>query len=100
MAGAEDIGIERTISIESTEGENRYELSVGGERAGMLVYRDEGDTRVFLHTEIDPAYRGRGLATTLIEWALDDVRTSGRHLRAECPTVIGYLARHPELDYS
>lgn len=86
--------------IQRTEDAHRYELFVGGERVGRLVYRDEGDTRVFLHTEVDPSYQGRGLATRLIEWALDDVRESGKRLRAECPAVIAYLARHPESDYS
>jgi predicted GNAT family acetyltransferase len=62
------------VRIQSAEADSRYELFVGDKPAGKLVYRDEGDTRIFLHTEVDPAYRGRGLATKLIEWSLDDVR--------------------------
>jgi predicted GNAT family acetyltransferase len=84
------------IRIQAAEAESRYELFVGGKPAGKLVYRDEGDTRIFLHTEVDPAYRGRGLASQLIEWSLDDVRASGKHLWVKCPAVSDYLARHPE----
>jgi predicted GNAT family acetyltransferase len=84
------------IHIQSAEADSRYELLVGGKPVGKLVYRDEGDTRIFLHTEVEPAYRGRGMATRLIEWALDDVRDSGKHLWVKCPTVSDYLARHPE----
>jgi predicted GNAT family acetyltransferase len=84
------------IRIEVAEDRSRYELFVGDKQAGKLVYRDEGDTRIFLHTEVDPAYRGRGLASQLIEWSLDDVRDSGKHLWVKCPAVSDYLARHPE----
>jgi predicted GNAT family acetyltransferase len=84
------------VRISGADADSRYELFVGGKLAGKLVYRDEGDTRIFLHTEVEPAYRGGGLATRLIEWSLEDVRTSGKHLWVKCPTVSAYLARNPE----
>lgn len=84
------------IHIHRAQDDSRYELVVGDKLAGKLVYRDEGDTRIFLHTEVEPEYRGHGLATRLIEWSLDDVRSSGKRLWVRCPTVSGYLARHPE----
>ena len=88
------------IRISGAEADSRYELFVGGKLVGKLVYRDEGDTRIFLHTEVEPAYRGQGLATRLIEWSLDDVRASGKHLWVKCPTVAAYLARNPEQQVS
>ncbi|WP_349897253.1 GNAT family N-acetyltransferase [Parafrigoribacterium soli] len=87
------------ISIRLNEPESLYELSIDGERVGELVYRNHADTRVFLHTEVDPAHRGKGLATRLIAWALDDTRDAGKHLRVECPAVTEYLKNHPEADF-
>lgn len=84
------------IRINSAEAESRYELFVGDKLVGKLVYSNEDDTRIFLHTEVDPAYQGRGLATHLIEGALDDVRDSGKHLWVRRPMVSDCLARHPE----
>lgn len=86
-------------SISLNEQANRYELSLGQERVGELVYRDHGETRVFLHTEVDPAHRGKGLASKLIAWALDNTRDAGMHLRVECPAVSEYLKDHPEADF-
>lgn len=84
------------IRIHSAMADSRYELLVGDKLVGKLVYRDEGDTRIFLHTEVEPEYRGHGLATRLIEWSLDDVHSSGKQLWVRCPAVSNYLARHPE----
>lgn len=86
-------------TIRLNESENAYEFLLGDERVGELVYRDVGDTRVLLHTEVDPEHRGQGLATRLIAWTLDDVRSSGKSLRVECPAVTDYLRAHPEADF-
>src|SRR5436309_4836793 len=49
-----------------------------------------------IHTEIDPAFEGRGLGTRLIAGALDDIRARGLELIPTCPFVRAYLRRHPE----
>lgn len=78
----------------------RYEIRADGELAGFAEYRGgHGDTRAFTHTEIDPAFEGRGLGSELIAFALADVRAQGRFVLPICPFVKSYLADHPaELD--
>ncbi|HAM26562.1 MAG TPA: GNAT family N-acetyltransferase [Microbacteriaceae bacterium] len=76
----------------------RYELTIDGARVGVATYRDVGDRRVFLHTEIDPDFAGRGLATELVEWALGDVRGKGKRIVAKCPMVAAYLSKHHQFD--
>ena len=75
-----------------------YELSVDGVLAGRCVYRDAGERRVFLHTEVDAEYAGRGLATQLVEYALDDCRATGKRIVARCPMVSAYLTKHHDFD--
>jgi predicted GNAT family acetyltransferase len=83
-------------TIEDADG--RYELTIDGTRVGVATYRDAAERRVFLHTEIDPEFGGRGLATELIEWAVADARGKGKRIVAQCPMVARYLTRHHEFD--
>ncbi|MEO8906573.1 MAG: GNAT family N-acetyltransferase [Microbacteriaceae bacterium] len=76
---------------------NRYVISTDDGEAGFAEYRIDGDTIVFTHTVIDPEKRERGLASELVQFALDDVRaTSTRRVVAECPYVTHWLDEHPE----
>jgi NAD+ kinase len=51
-----------------------------------------------LHTEIDPAFEGRGLAGRLAGGALTDARARSTPVTVTCPFVAGYVERHPEFD--
>ena len=75
---------------------SRYEIYSGSELAGFAMYSPIAGGRRFIHTEIEPARRGNGLATRLIGAALGDVRS--RHMAASpiCPYVVDYLRRHGE----
>ena len=75
---------------------HRYEILVGGRLAGFTEYRDRDAQRVFFHTEIDEAFAGQGLASVLVQQALEDVRTSGRRIVPVCPYVAKFLQKHAE----
>jgi len=84
------------VLTEAPEAE-RYEIRVGGELAGFLEYRGRGDVRALVHTEIDPAYEGRGLGGRLVGFVLDDVRArEGMTIVPVCSFVHKYLAEHEE----
>jgi predicted GNAT family acetyltransferase len=74
----------------------RYEIEEDGAVAGFVTYRDRDDVRTLVHTEIDDAYEGRGLASKLIRWALDDIRDRGLELVPMCPFVQAFIEKHPE----
>ncbi|HVP75042.1 MAG TPA: GNAT family N-acetyltransferase [Gaiellaceae bacterium] len=76
--------------------ELRYELTVNGNRVGELRYRLEPGVVVLVHTEVDPAFEGRGLGTRLIQGALDDIRARGLRMTPQCPFVRAFVDRHPE----
>ena len=75
---------------------HRYEIILDGSKVGHADYKVDGDVLVFDHTEVDPAHQGAGLAAELTKQSFEDVRARGLKLRAVCPYVVAYLARHEE----
>ncbi|HWD00885.1 MAG TPA: GNAT family N-acetyltransferase [Amycolatopsis sp.] len=73
---------------------HRYEIFADGKLAGFTQYRERGEETVFTHTEIDKAFGGRGLGSTLAKHALDDVVARGRTIVPVCPFIAAYLRKH------
>ena len=49
------------MTVRHNEAQSRYELDTDNGLA-IAVYRQQGDRRVFTHTEVPPADEGRGFA--------------------------------------
>lgn len=82
-----------TITV--TRAQGRYDIHVGDVRAGYTLFRPDSQGRLsFPHTEVDPAFRGRGLATTLVAEAMADVASRGETVVPHCPLVSKYLREH------
>ncbi|MFI7001651.1 GNAT family N-acetyltransferase [Nocardia sp. NPDC050175] len=77
---------------------NRYEVFYGGDLAGFAEYEERDDETVFIHTEIDGAFSGKGLGSTLAKHAVEDVIARGRVIRPLCPFIKAYLEKHPQYD--
>lgn len=76
---------------------SRFELLVDGVQAGIADYLLRGDTIVFIHTEIDPAFRGQGLGDEIARGALNLVRGETElRVRATCPFLSKWIDEHPE----
>lgn len=75
---------------------NRFEIVVDDVVAGFVEYRREGGTTTFVHTEIGDGYEGQGLGGKLARGALDEVRTAGGKVVAECPFIAGWIDKHPD----
>lgn len=76
----------------------RYEAHVDGELAGVLEYAAKRGRIALVHTEVLPAHEGRGVASALVRFALDEARRRELRVIATCPYVQQYLTRHPEDD--
>lgn len=76
---------------------HRYEIRADDQLAGFAEYRTRADgTVVFTHTQIEPAFDGRGLGGQLARAALDDVRSRGVRVVPRCPFIAGWIERHPD----
>jgi predicted GNAT family acetyltransferase len=87
-------GAEATVSLQ----DGKYTIAVEGKTVGQADFADRGDQRVFYHTEIDPAYGGRGLATILGEEALNEARDEGKRIVPVCSMIGTVPRKHPEFD--
>lgn len=77
---------------------SRYVLKRGERIIGETYYETgpRGEI-VFTHTEIDEELQEKGLGSTLVRGALDDVRSSTEaRVVAKCPFVFKFIATHPE----
>jgi predicted GNAT family acetyltransferase len=77
---------------------SRFVLKRGDEEIGFTEYvtREDGGI-VFTHTEVDQELQERGLGSTLVRGALDQVRTSTAvRIGATCPFVRRFISEHPE----
>jgi predicted GNAT family acetyltransferase len=86
--------------VHDDDAQQRYVVTVDGVHAGLAHYRlvdvDGTTGRVFDHTEIDPAFEGKGIGSVLARGALDDVIARGIPFGATCPFIVSFLERHPE----
>jgi uncharacterized protein len=88
-------GVDAPIEIADDAEQDRYVITVGGELAGFVQYRRRPQLIAFVHTEVDPAFEGRGLGGRLVAGALDAARADGLAVLPFCPFVNAYIQRHP-----
>lgn len=81
--------------IHNTDRE-RFEIYVGDEVGAYADYVDVGETRNFDHTVTKQRFEGRGLATALIEQALETTRAEGKRVVTSCTFVLGFIESHPQ----
>jgi predicted GNAT family acetyltransferase len=88
----------RAPAISDAPDRDRFEAHVEGELAGVLEYAIKRTRIALIHTEVRPAYEGRGVGAALVRFALGEARARGLRVIATCPYVRSYLTRHPEDD--
>jgi predicted GNAT family acetyltransferase len=85
------------VEVTRNDEARRYEARIDGGLAGFAEYQLTDELVVFTHTEVDPAFEGQGVGSTIARGALDDVRDAGaRKVLPLCPFIAGWIARHPD----
>ncbi|CAL8900240.1 hypothetical protein KVA01_10940 [Kocuria varians] len=86
------------------QGTQRFEIRVDdpADPVGFTVAIDhqagEKKQRIFPHTEVDDAFGGHGLASTLVREALDATIADGYELVIFCPYIKSWIKKHPEYE--
>jgi uncharacterized protein len=91
---ADKTGAPTTVRAE----DGKFTIAVEGKTVGLAAFGDRGNQRVFYHTETDPAFGGRGLASILVMAALNATRDDGMRVVPLCSMVVAVLKKHPEFD--
>jgi predicted GNAT family acetyltransferase len=81
--------------VRDNKTQNRFELDVEGGVA-FANYRLTPSAVIITHTETPQALRGRGIASELVQGALELIRADGFKVVAGCGFVADYLRKHPE----
>jgi uncharacterized protein len=84
-----------TAGVRDNKSQHRFELDVEGAVA-FANYRLAPGSVIITHTETPPALRGRGIASKLVQGALEMIRADGLKVVAGCGFVMDYLQKHPE----
>ena len=80
------------LTVARNDKAGRYEIHVDDVLAGYTMFRRDPEGRlIFPHTEVDPAFKGMGLGTTLVAEAMADVAARGETVVPHCPFVARYL---------
>jgi hypothetical protein len=82
--------------IEHCVEHSRYEATLDGHQ-GRLDYRTSPGLLTLVHTEVDRALEGRGVAGALVRAAVEHARQQGLKVDTVCAYARSYLDRHPEM---
>jgi predicted GNAT family acetyltransferase len=81
--------------VVNNKAHHRFELEVEGHLAASY-YKIEGGVITFIHTEVPLELGGKGVGSRLVKGALDQVRSEGLKVIAQCPFVKAYIEKHSE----
>ncbi len=84
-----------TSAVRDNKALSRFEFDIEGGVA-FANYRLTQSAVVITHTETPRALRGRGIASELVNGALELIRADGMKVVAGCGFVVDYLRQHPE----
>lgn len=85
-----------TETITREQNPDRFEISVDGAVAGFAQFVDDGEQRIFFHTEIGEEFGGQGLAGKVVQQALETTRTDGKRIVPVCPYVAKFVTKSEE----
>lgn len=86
-----------STAVNDNQSASRFEITVDGELAGYLDYREHHGEYALPHTRVLPQYEGRGVGTELVVNALETIRERRGTVLPYCPFVPKVLREHPEL---
>jgi predicted GNAT family acetyltransferase len=84
------------IEVQDNADRHRFEVTVDGEPAGKALYQSRSGAVVVTHSEVDPKFRGQGVANELARQTLDQIRERGLKVVPLCPFFAHYVETHPE----
>ena len=80
--------------INNTEA-GRFEVRLG-DQVAFTEYRLLATGILFPHTEVPPAFEGKGVGGALVRAAMAFARERGEQVMPVCPFVAGNIVKHPE----
>jgi predicted GNAT family acetyltransferase len=83
--------------VTDNDAASRFEITVDGELAGYLDYREHQGEYALPHTRVLPQFEGHGIGSQLVVEALQMIRERRGTVLPYCPFVPKVMRDHPEL---
>ncbi len=74
--------------------QQRYAAWQNNQVVAFAEYRATTGALMLTHTEVNQDLEGQGVGSSLIRFALDDIRNKGLHVVPMCPFVVAFIKRH------
>ncbi|HEX4977746.1 MAG TPA: GNAT family N-acetyltransferase [Nocardioides sp.] len=88
-----------SLTVQENAAGHRYEaVDESGVVAGFVEYVDHRGSRLLFHTEVDDAFEGRGVGSTLARESIEQALAAGAPVTVSCPFLKRWLGKHPEYD--
>ena len=82
--------------VTDNQAKSRFEADFGGSVAELL-YRQNGNRLVLIHTEVPEQLEGHGIGGALVTAAIGRAVRDGLTVVPLCPFARDWLERHPEV---
>jgi len=80
------------------EKKGAFEIYFDSKKAGEMTYTWAGEDKFIIdHTEVDPAYNGKGLAKQLVYAGVDYARKNSKKVIPLCPYAKATIEKNTEL---
>lgn len=83
------------IEVRHNEADHQFESEVEGGLA-RVTYHRAGNRITLIHTEVPEEAEGKGIAGSLVKYALSYARDQKLRVVAQCAYVAGYVKRHQD----
>ena len=83
------------IQVTHDQAQSRFAAELDGETA-VAEYQRAGKEVRFTHTEVPPAFEGRGVGSQLARTALDWAVAEQLAIVPHCRFIAAYVQRHPQ----
>ena len=86
-----------SLTVQENAPRHRYEaVDESGVVAGFVEYVDHRGMRLLFHTEVDSAFEGQGVGSTLAKEVVDQALAAGHAVEISCPFLKTWVEKHPE----
>ncbi len=88
--------MEKVPKLINNENAKQYELEAEGLKARIEYIIAKNNVIYLTHTEVPSQLEGKGIGSTIVKLALEDIKSREMQLMPLCPFVAAYIKRHEE----
>lgn len=75
---------------------NRVYYEENGKILAEITFIGDEDVLTINHTFVDDSLRGQGIASQLVQEAVNEIKRQNKKVQASCSYAVKWLEKHPE----